>query len=110
MSPEAHGGDLRGGPCGLVDPETVAAVLDLVAARRLHVERGHPVVGVPAERLRDRHAVLRAAVETATHLVDRLHLEHEVGQPAGVMWGEREAVMAWVAAQELQRTALEDHL
>ena len=103
VTPGRVAGDVLRGVVVLDDPAAEAAELDVEAAGRRDVERHHVVVGVPAQRRRQRELPLVQPVQRHADVVELGDLEHEVDDPV-VLRPRREGqrVVPLVARQEPQ--------
>src|SRR3954447_9226036 len=101
VPPQADGRALARDPVVIVDRQSLAAEFDVETAWRLHVERQHLVVDMPAQRRRHRHLAPQRAVQAQPNVVGVLHLDHQMHDAAWSFAGhERQAVVTRVDSEE----------
>ena len=95
-------------PCRGIDLAAAPAAFDHEGRRRLGVERGHEIVGVPAERDADAIFLRQCDVVALADIVERKQLHHQMmhAVPAGL--DQREAVMPRVDMEEVGAKRLFD--
>ena len=79
MAPEARNGAFEHFVAGpVINGSTFGAVFDIKACWALHIETDHMIVGVAAHGAREFYARSDSAIVTATHLVERIDLGHDM--------------------------------
>src|SRR4029453_6778880 len=68
----------------------------------MRIERSHVIVRVPAERVGDSAFLELGQIVALSHIVEALHLDHEMVETAFARSDHRKAVMATIDMQEIQ--------
>ena len=104
MAPEACNGTFKHLVLGpILDGAAFSAIFHIETTGALHVETDHMIVGMAAHGAREFYARSDSSIVTATHLIERINLGHDMDAARRMGdFQKSEAVMPSVTVHEPQ--------